>query len=241
MCQKNGNLHFENHIIMANEDIIGRIKYLIRELRLTQGEFAEKIGCDQSNLSKHLNGKLPVSESLINKMVINLGVSKTWLKDGQDVPFAKYSSGTVPELIIDESVMKSMKGTPVYDIDVTAGGMNRPMMFADEHIVGAVNMPNINPDCRIVRVNGDSMSPVISNGDFIAVRELTNMSQIFWGHIYVVVLDDYRMVKYLRKHSDPEKVILRSENPKYDDMEISRSEIKELLVVQNILHIDTRL
>ena len=208
---------------------------------MTQVEFAEKIGCDQSNLSKHLNGKLPISEALINKIVINLGVSKSWLKDGLDVPFPKYSSGMVPELLIDESEMKSMKGTPVYDIDVTAGSLSRPMMFADEHIVGAVNMPNISQDCRIVRVSGDSMNPVICNGDFIAVRELTNMSQIFWGHIYVVVLDDYRMVKYLRKHPDQDKVILRSENPRYDDMEVYRSDIKELLVVQNILHIDTRL
>ena len=226
---------------MTNEDIKSRIKYLIHELRLTQGEFAEKIGCDQSNLSKHLNGKLPISEALINKIVINLGVSKSWLKDGLDVPFPKYSSGMVPELLIDESEMKSMKGTPVYDIDVTAGSLSRPMMFADEHIVGAVNMPNISQDCRIVRVSGDSMNPVICNGDFIAVRELTNMSQIFWGHIYVVVLDDYRMVKYLRKHPDQDKVILSSENPRYDDMEVYRSDIKELLVVQNILHIDTRL
>ena len=226
---------------MTNEEIKIRIKYLIHELRLTQGEFAEKIGCDQSNLSKHLNGKLPISEALINKIVINLGVSKSWLKDGLDVPFPKYSSGMVPELLIDESEMKSMKGTPVYDIDVTAGSLSRPMMFADEHIVGAVNMPNISQDCRIVRVSGDSMNPVICNGDFIAVRELTNMSQIFWGHIYVVVLDDYRMVKYLRKHPDQDKVILRSENPRYDDMEVYRSDIKELLVVQNILHIDTRL
>ena len=226
---------------MTNQDIIGRIKYLIKELGLTQGEFAEKIECDQSNLSKHLNGKLPISESLLNKIVINMGVSKAWLKEGTDVPFAKYYFGAVPSLIIDESELKSMKGTPVYDIDVTAGGMNRSMMFADEHIVGAVNMPNISPDCRIVRVSGDSMSPVICNGDFIAVRELSNMSQIFWGQIYVVVLDDYRMVKYLRKHSDADKVILRSENPRYDDMEVSRSEIRELLVVQNILHIDSRL
>lgn len=226
---------------MINKEIIDRIKYLIREIGMTQGEFAEKIGCDQSNLSKHLNGKLPISESLINKIIINMGVSKAWLKDGSDVPFAKYSSSSIPSLVIDESELKSMKGTPVYDVDVTAGGMTRSMMFADEYIVGAVNMPNISPDCRIVRVSGDSMSPVICNGDFIAVRELSNMSQIFWGNIYVVVLDDYRMVKYIRKHPDPDKVILRSENPKYDDMEVSRADIRDLLMVQNILHIDTRM
>lgn len=226
---------------MSNKDIIERIKYLIREMRMTQGEFAEKIGCDQSNLSKHLNGKLPISEALINKIVINMGVSKAWLKDGSDIPFAKHSSSSVPNLVVEENELKAMKGTPIYDIDVTAGGQCRSMLFADEYIVGAVNIPNISPDCRIVRVSGDSMSPVIKSGDLIAVRELSNLSQIFWGHIYVVVLDDYRMVKYVRRHDDPEKVILRSENPKYDDIEVNRSEIRDLLVVQNVLHIDTRL
>lgn len=222
------------------EGIEERIKYLIKELGLTQGEFAERIGCDASNLSKHLNGRLAINDSLINKIVINLGVSKAWLKEGSDVPFAK-NAGTVTSLVIDDSQMKAMKGTPVYDIDVTAGGVSRARMFADEHIVGAVNVPNISAESRIVRVSGDSMSPVIKNGDYIAVRELSNFSQIFWGQIYVVVLDDYRMVKYIRKHSDPGKLILRSENPHYDDMEIGRNEVRDLMIVQNILHIDSRL
>ena len=95
--------------------------------------------------------------------------------------------------------------------------------------------------CRIVRVSGDSMSPVIRNGDYIAVRELSNLRQIFWGQIYVVILDDYRMVKYIRRHDDPEMVILRSENKRYDDMIIERMEIRDLMFVQNIIHIDSRM
>ena len=35
-------------------------------------------------------------------------------------------------------------------------------------------------------------------------------------------------------------VILRSENPNYDDMEIHRADIRELMMVQNIIHLDTR-
>ena len=57
----------------------------------------------------------------------------------------------------------------------------------------------------------------------------------------MVVLDDYRMVKYLRKHLDFDKVILRSENPMYDDMELPRSAIRKLFFVDNIIHIDTRM
>ena len=40
---------------------------------------------------------------------------------------------------------------------------------------------------------------------------------------------------------DPQLVILRSENPNYDDIEVPRSDIRELMFVQNILHVDTRM
>ena len=96
-------------------------------------------------------------------------------------------------------------------------------------------------DCRIVRVSGDSMSPVIMDGDFIAVRELNNPSQIYWGQIYIVQLDDFRLVKYVRRHSDPNMVVLRSENPNYDDMDVRRTDIHGMMLVQHILHLNTRL
>lgn len=56
----------------------------------------------------------------------------------------------------------------------------------------------------------------------------------------MVLLDDFRLVKYVRRHADPDMVILRSENPNYDDMEIHRADIRELMMVQNIIHLDTR-
>ena len=133
------------------------------------------------------------------------------------------------------------EGIPVYDIDVTAGMIPRDMMFVNENIIGYINLPNMLQDCRIVRVSGDSMSPVIRSGDMLAVRELSDIQDIFWGQIYVVLLEDYCMVKYVRRHNDPTKVILRSENPDYDDMEIDRDKIRELMFVQNIIHIDTRM
>ena len=58
---------------------------------------------------------------------------------------------------------------------------------------------------------------------------------------YVVLLDDYRMVKYIRRHADPAMVTLRSENKAYDDIDIYRRDIRELMFVQHILHIDTRM
>ena len=223
-----------------NKEIVSRVRYLITQSGGSQLDFARRIGINPSNLSKHLNGKLPIGESLLNRIVVSTGVSKQWLRDGTETPYAKPG---IPTLTINEpiSVIPTKRGTPVYDIDVTAGPMSRSMMFANASIIGTVDIPSIPDDCRIVRVSGDSMSPVIHNGDYVALRELSNIEQIFWGQIYVVLLDDYRLIKFLRRHPDPAKVILRSANPEYDDMEISRADIRELMLVQHILHLDTRM
>ena len=222
---------------MEESGIISRIKYLMGVMGLRQSAFAERVGTDVSNFSKQLNGKLSISEALVNKIVVGMGVSKRWLMDGEGTPFEKGSSLS-PAV---SAGREQESGVPVYDIDVTAGAMTREMLFADDRIVGHISVPGINPMCRVVRVSGDSMSPVINSGDYIAVRQVTDLSVLYWGQIYVVLLDDYRMVKYLRRHEDRDKVVLRSANPAYDDIELPREAIRNLFFVDNIIHIDTRM
>lgn len=224
---------------------VERIKQLMNSMGLKQAAFAERIGIDASNFSKHLNGKLPLSDNLLNKIVVELGASKEWLLTGEgDMWQSRSNTGVLPTVTIPAEGLVTMgslpQGARVYDLDVTAGGMARERMFAEEQVIGTINMPAIHPDCCVVRVSGDSMSPVIGNGDLIAIREVRNTNLIFWGQIYVVLLDDYRMVKYIRRHPDASQVILRSENSNYDDIEIPKSEIRDLFLVENIIRIDSR-
>jgi len=131
---------------MDNNAVAERIKFLMKELNYRQVDFAQKIDIDTSNLSKYLNGRLAMSEALINKIVVNLGVSKQWLETGEDLPFAKQQPQqlvTVPEsrIVTEPSVATAKRGTPVYDIDVTAGYMPQARMFTDDQIVGFVGLP----------------------------------------------------------------------------------------------------
>ena len=228
---------------MTNDVLIARIRDLIRMLQITQNEFADRIKTDRSNFSKHVNGKLPINDSLINKIVVGLGVSKDWLLTGQGKVFymtpAQHSKAvSLPASAIQPNVRH---GAKVYDVDVTAGSMGRSMMFSNDRLIGAIDVPFISPDSCIVRVSGDSMQPVICCGDMIAIREVRNLDLIFWGQIYVVLLDDYRMVKYIRKHEDPSMVILRSANKEYDDIEVRKSDIRDLFVVEHIIRFDSRM
>ena len=197
---------------MENEAKIERIKTLMENFGVTQSEFAKRISIDASNFSKHLTGKLPVSDSLINRIVADLGVSKEWLCTGKGYMFRPSDNDahshirtlTLPsEAIIPEA----RNGAKVYGLDVTAGNLARDRMFTEDLVIGSIDVPFINPDCSIVKVSGDSMKPVINNGDMIAIREIKNPQLIFWGQIYVILLEDYRMVKYIRKHDNPDRVI----------------------------------
>ncbi len=133
-------------------------------------------------------------------------------------------------------------GTPVYDIDATCGDMSRPITFADEHIIGHVNLPNVSPNAVIIRANGDSMEPHIHDGDWIAVREVTNLNVLYYGQVYLVITNEYRLLKYLRRDADEQHyVILRSDNKNYDDIRLPKADIRHLFIVENILSLHIKL
>lgn len=217
-------------------DLIERVRYLIRLSRCNQQQFAAQAGVEPTVLSKILSGRLKPSESFINRLVLNLKVSKDWLVSGCDVPYPKPEHARTVEGALPSRVMLSAEGAPVYDIDVTAGCSELSRMFTQEHVVGHLNLPFIDPSWKVVKVSGDSMAPRIINGGMLAIRPITNTSIISWGQIYVVVLDDYRMVKYLRRNEDRTMVTLHSANPDYDDIEIPRKDIRALYLVEVVLN-----
>lgn len=225
---------------LNHQDIAARIKFLIKKLGLSQAAFAKRLGIDPANMSKHLNGKLPITAGLINRISADMAINKQWLAEGIGIPFAKEAATRLPDTIDSDtscSVPTKTDAIPVYDIDVTAGCLELSREFTSDRIIGSINIPSLRRDCIIVRVNGDSMTPTISDGAFVAIRPISDLSCIFWGQIYVIVMDDFRMVKHLRRHPDPKMVVLRSDNPAYDDMEVPREKIRKLYIVESILYI----
>jgi phage repressor protein C with HTH and peptisase S24 domain len=218
--------------------IIDRLRYLIKFSRRTQAEFGKLINVDPSNMSKIMSEKLNITDGFINRIVVNLGVSKDWLVNGTDIPFPKAEHAVEISDNGRRSSDRMTDGAPIYDIDVAAGCRELSQMFTEERIIGHFALPQINPENPIVHVSGDSMVPRICNGAFLSIRPISDNSPISWGQIYVIVLEDYRLVKYVRRHPDPNMVILHSANPEYDDMEIKREDIVKLYLVEAILNYD---
>lgn len=218
----------------AGATVLDRIKYLYTISHRTQASFSKLINIDPSSMSKILAGKMPITEQFVNRVVINLGVSKRWLLSGDGVPFEKAETLKEVDGVVASSVPK---GAPVYDIDVTAGCTPLTSMFAGASILGYIDMPSINPGNPVVKVSGDSMEPRIHDGAFVSIRPIRDHSVIAWGSIYVVELEDYRLVKAVRKcHDDPSKIILHSFNDAYDDIEVDRRAVLRLYLVEAIIN-----
>ena len=171
-----------------------------------------------------LSQELDPLTDIAARIAETFGLNRTWLLSGEG-----------PVRTVAEP-----QGAPVYDIDITAGPVGLTRDFTSEHIVGHLALPDISPDCPVVRVSGNSMTPTINNGALLSIRPVTATGPIFWGQIYVVVLDDYRMVKYVRRHPDPAMVILHSANHDYEDMEIRRSDIRALFLVEAVINYERR-
>lgn len=220
----------------GKDDIIGRLRHLMSLRHMSQRRLARMLKLDPSNLSKVMTGKLPFTEGLVNRIVADLGVSKPWLKTGSGVPFEK--SSLARDIILHDGDVPAATGTgvPVYDVDVTAGCRSLEQIFSETHPVGMMSIPELPGDTHIVKVRGDSMCPRISNGGYVAIRHIRDPRNIYWGQMYVVQLEEYRMVKFVRRHPNPSMVILHSDNPEYDDMDVSRSDIKALYIVEAVLN-----
>lgn len=131
------------------------------------------------------------------------------------------------------------KGALIYDIDATCGIDGRDIEFTDERVIGSIEAPEINSNSKIIFATGDSMTPLITSGDRIVVRKIESWDYFNYGQVYLIITNDYRFIKRVRKHPvNPEDLILlRSENADYDDIDLPKREIVHLFIVENILSI----
>jgi len=200
---------------------------------LTQEEIARRFGVSKQAINSLINGRKPFGKQNAIKWANEFGLNAAWLLTGEG-EMIKQSTKEVVEIVEN--------GTPVYNIDATCGDLSRPIVFTEEHIIGHVNLQNVSPTAAIIRANGDSMEPHIKDGDWIAVREVFNLKEIYYGQVYLVITDEYRMLKYLRKDKDEQHyVILRSENEKYDDIRLAKTSIRNLFIVENVLSLKIKM
>lgn len=178
-----------------NETIFDRISTIVEKFGNGKNTvFASLIGVSEANVRNYKNGVMPKADFL-EKIARSFDININWLLTGEG---NMLSSGSEKEEKLP-SVNQTYEGAPYFNVDFIGGFdliVNDQTVNPDFYI----NYPPYNqPGVVWCNLTGHSMEPEISNGDIIALREVTTPIQYLpAGEIYGIVTEEYRTIKRIR-------------------------------------------
>ena len=175
--------------------IYDRIKARRLELGLTVEELAQQLGYkDKSSISKIENGKADIPQAKVELFARALRTTTAYLMgvDGPALP-----PGCEP--------MPPMRQVPL--VGRIACGMP---ILAEQNIEGMISVPEGWHADFVLTCRGDSMAPLILDGDLVAVRSQPEVEN---GEIAVVRIDDEATLK--KVNFDGTTMVLQPLNPAY--------------------------
>lgn len=199
--------------------------------------FCKEVGLGSSNLSRKLKGSTPFTAKDFVKICDSIGVNREWLETGEGEK-RTYSVGydkNAINMAIDKAFTQCVHGEdakPFYDVDFALGfsemyndSPNTPTKY--------ISVPGYEKTDFWCRTSGDSMKPLISNGDIIALKQILDWSEFLpMNEVYAIMTtNDLRTVKIIRKGSDNEHFTLHAINEEYEDQEIKKSAITKVFKV----------
>lgn len=218
-------------------EIVDRIKLFREYLGIGQTAFEVNIGVARGYFS---NVKTLGSDRILRIHTKYPELNIEWLVTGNG-EMIKNTEREQKTIEISESAISETKrkGALIYDIDATCGLSGRDIEFTDEKVIGSIDAPEINPDSKIIFATGDSMLPLIASGDRVVIRKIESWDYFNYGQVYLIITNEYRLIKRVRRHpkDSDNLILLRSENPNYDDIDLPKREIIHLFIVENILSI----
>lgn len=217
--------------------IIDRIRQYLDFKGISDYRFEKELSLSKGYINKAKN---PTSDVLMKICGIYTDISPEWLVTGKG-EMIKNTEREQKTIEISESAISETKrkGALIYDIDATCGLSGRDVDFTDEKVIGSIDTPEINPDSKIIFATGDSMLPLIASGDRVVIRKIESWDFFNYGQVYLIITNEYRLIKRVRRHpkDSDNLILLRSENPDYDDIDLPKREIIHLFIVENILSI----
>lgn len=204
---------------MRGEDI----KKILEEDGYQLSEVADKLNISPQNFNNWL-GVQDIKTGILGKIAQAIDKNIYYFIDKQILKFQERDE--FPEGAIQ-----------YYDTDASAG---IPEMFDKEN--GVKHKKIIVPgysDCNFaLNVWGDSMKPVICNGEIIICKEWKE-NFIDFGNIYLIfTTENHKMIKYIQPGSNDSKIKCVSENTFYQPIEIMKKDILKLFIVKG--HINRR-
>ena len=212
----------DKDVIAEQAKMTGRIMELIRESKHIPKTFALEANIEVSLFLKKVKGEAVWSVADVHKICDAYKIRKNWLVDGEGQKHRLPDE--VLETIPARRSYDMRVGVPYYNVDFKLGYdiMTNDQTATPDYMIDWE--PYNKCDCWC-NARGDSMSPTISNGDVIAIKEVHNPKDcLISGEIYAIVTtNDLRTIKRIKDNGDT--ITLVPDNKEYPEQTIRKDMI----------------
>lgn len=192
------------------------------------------------NLNRLMREKGVTQTDIINDLKINKSTISTWC-NGSRLPrmdkvqlMADYLGVNKSDLIEDKGLANEEEINNIYKIDK----IKLPLLgnvacgepiYADEDRESYIMVGTDIKADFCLKCQGDSMiNARINDGDIVFVRKQDIVNN---GEIAVVIIDDEATLKRFYYYKEQNLVILKPENPKYEDIVLSGEKLNQVKVL----------
>lgn len=199
---------------------MNRIKKLREEKNMLQEELAKILNVTQKTISNYETESRDIPTKYIMQLADFFDVTSDYLLGKSDIKKDKSSSEN------KENLSSNMVMLPVYG-EIAAGLPNWAIECLEGYLPLDPNFMNIlNPnECFFLRVNGESMNKVISNGAYALIRKQDIVNN---GEIAVVLVDNYNAT--LKRFSKTGDIVILSPESDSDEFKPLPVNLKETTI-----------
>lgn len=239
------------------EKFIERLQYYMSRKGINDNQMTIAAGLSVGLLGKAKNGGKGLSSSSIEKILLAYDdINPDWLLTGRG-PMLKTkdtSSASPTEeqqfstskdtkkiaILQGDAAKKSTKGIPLIPMEAIAGFPaidNDGVSFDDcQHY----SIPEFEAKGAnfLIRVSGDSMTPLYCNGDIIACRKIAEIHFFQWGGVYVLDTSQGVLVKYVEEcEKNDDCILCVSENKRYKPFSLPKDDIRSLSTIVGLVRL----
>lgn len=195
--------------------------------------FAKYIGVAPSTISTWLARDSFDYDLLFAKCEM---ISPEWLLTGKG-PMLKSDEQPLPEA---KKTSSRHKGIPLIPMEAIAGFPaidNDGVRFEDCQHYSIPEFEAKGADF-LIRVSGDSMTPLYCNGDIIACRKIAEIHFFQWGGVYVLDTSQGVLVKYVEEcEKNDDCILCVSENKRYKPFSLPKDDIRSLSTIVGLVRL----
>lgn len=220
------------------EDIVKqRIRELLSKKEISVTFLAKTVGANQKTLNNQINGDTSLSAStiLLIKQVVP-EIDFDWLLTGEG-PMLK-SDKPKESLPVASPTDNPEEGIPLIPVSAMAGALSGEQTVLEYECERYV-VPVFKGADFLIPVKGSSMYPKYSSGDIVACKRVS-MSGLFfqWGKVYVIDTDQGGLIKRIKRGSDPDHILIVSDNESYEPFELPLSSVHSVAIVLGVIRLE---